>query len=96
MVSECYDVIIIGTNGGRLAYRLSLSAKRILRRSRVRNQLAITATGIGLDQLGTVLNARNECAEAGVIGGAISLSTANQNGLAARADHSNSVRCSSI
>src|SRR5262245_37144025 len=31
-----------------------------------------------------------------IIGGAISLSTANLNGLAAHADHSNSVRCSSI
>jgi len=48
MASERYDVIIIGTGGG----TLSPSAKRILRRSRVRNQLAITARGIGLDQLG--------------------------------------------
>jgi choline dehydrogenase-like flavoprotein len=52
MASECYDVIIVGTGGGTLAYRLSPSAKPILRRSRVRNHLAITARGIGLDQLG--------------------------------------------
>ena len=60
MASECYDVIIVGTGGGTLAYRLSRSAKRILRRSRVRNQLAITATGIGLISLSTAN--RNELA----------------------------------